>query len=35
MSEEENNRPTDAEIFKIFGISVVSFIVIGMVIWNM
>ena len=35
MSEEENNRDTDAGVFKLFGISTVAFIVIGMIIWNM
>ena len=33
MSEEENNRQTDADIFKLFGISVVAFLIIGCAIW--
>ena len=34
MSEEENNRQTDAQVFKLFGISTVAFIIIGMLIWH-
>ena len=33
MSEEENNRQTDADVFKLFTISTVAFIVIGCAIW--
>jgi len=32
---EENNRQTDADVFKLFGISTVAFLVIGFIIWNM
>lgn len=31
---EENNRQTDADIFKLFGISATAFIIIGMAIWH-
>ncbi len=35
MSEEENNRATDTDIFKLFSISTIAFLVIGMAIWHM
>jgi hypothetical protein len=31
---EENNRETDAQVLRLFGMSVVAFIAIGLVVYN-